>query len=170
MESQRREGLPPVGKASFIASLETDVPVTRSVDHIRHLVERFGAMEFGIQYDPVSGRPCAVSFKVKDPHVGAGLPVALRAPYETVLKQILDGKKRSWDSDVKARAKEQAERVAWRNLHDFVRASLIGVQTGIMSLGEAFLANLVVTLPTGEAKRLGELVIERNLLHPAPEG
>lgn len=154
-------------RAQFIASLETSVAVSRSVDQIRQLVERFGAAEFGIQYDPASGRPVAVSFKVRDPHVSgeppAFLPVALRAPAETVYKLLLE--KKSWPTaDQRARMQDQAERVAWRNLHDFVRASLIGVQTGIMTLGEAFMANLVVTLPTGEAKRLGELAAEGAIL------
>jgi hypothetical protein len=148
----------------FIASLETSVPVSRSVDQIRQLIERFGAAEFGIQYDPATGQPCAVSFKVRDPNLSgdeiAYLPVALRAPAEIITKALY--KQRSTWSMEKARA--QAERVAWRNLHDFVRASLIGVQTGIMTLGEAFMANLVVTLPTGEAKRLGELAAEGSLL------
>jgi hypothetical protein len=32
--------------------------------------------------------------------------------------------------------------------------------------GEAFMASLVVTLPTGEAKRLGELAAEGGLIQP----
>ena len=164
-----------MSKTAFIASMETAVPVSRSVDHIRHLVERFGAAEFGIQYDPATGRPVAVSFKVRDPGFKdeAGqpvfVPVALRAPFETIYKALLDRKSYP-TTDQRNRYREQAERVAWRNLHDFVRASLIGVQTGIMSLGEAFMASVVVTLPTGEAKRLGELVAEGAVLRPAPGG
>lgn len=161
-------------RGEFIASLDTAVPVTRSVQQIQSLVERFGAAEFGIQYDPTSGRPVAVSFKVRDPHMAAGdepvfLPVALRAPADAINKALLD--KRSWPTSAQRIAiREKAERVAWRNLHDFVRASLIGVQTGIMSLGEAFMASLVVTLPTGEAKRLGELAAEGSLLQPGSAG
>lgn len=153
----------------FIASVDTSVPVSRSVDQIRRLVERFGASEFGIQYDPTSGLPVAVSFKIKDATLGQFLPVALRAPHDAIYKALVDA--RSWPTiQQKERMREQAERVAWRNLHDFVRASLIGVQTGIMSLGEAFMASLVVTLPTGEAKRLGELAAEGALLRPSADG
>jgi hypothetical protein len=161
-----------VKRAEFIASLDTSVPVNRSVDQIRQLVERFGAAEFGLQYDPESGRPVAVSFKIRDPHLSGDpvyLPIALRAPYETIRKALLD--KYSWPTaTTRQKVSEQAERVAWRNLHDFVRASLIGVQTGIMSLGEAFMASLVVTLPTGEAKRLGELAAEGSLIRPGEQG
>lgn len=155
-----------MSKQSFVASLDTDVPVSRSVDHIRALVERFGALEFGIEYDPNTHLPVAVNFKVKDPEFGVAVPVSLRAPFERVLKAILDGKRGAWQADVKARAKDQAQRVAWRNLHDFVRASLIGVQTGIMTLGEAFMASLIVTLPGGQTQRFGELAASGKLLHP----
>lgn len=159
------------GRSVPIASLTTKVPVGRSVDQIRALVERFGASEFGIQYDPATGHPVAVSFKVRDPHLGgAFLPVALRAPFSVVLKQLLDARAFQPSTSERQRITEHAERVAWRNLHDFVRASLIAVQTGIMSLGEAFMASLVVTLPTGEAKRLGELAAEGALLHAQAGG
>lgn len=154
-----------------IASLTTKVPVSRSVSQVQALVERFGAAEFGIQYDPATGRPVAVSFKVRDPHLGgAFLPVALRAPFEVILKQLVDARAFHPSPSERQRITEQAERVAWRNLHDFVRASLIAVQTGIMSLGEAFMASLVVTLPTGEAKRLGELAAEGSLLQSSSTG
>lgn len=148
----------------FVASLETEVPVSRSAQHIQTLVEKFGALEFGLQYDPVTRRPVAVSFRVQDPHLvgadAAPLPVALRAPSGTIYGMIRD-RQPNWSRD---RVQDQADRVAWRNLHDFVRASLIAVQTGIMTLGEAFMANLVVTLPSGESKRLGELASEGTLL------
>ena len=153
-----------------IASLTTEVPVRRSVDQIRDLVEKFGASEFTLQYDPSTGIPVAISFKIRDPHVGGEpkyLPIALRAPTDRVELLLRDVSKYSWDA---ARRKAQAERVAWRNLHDFVRASLIAVQTGIMDMGEAFMASLVVTLPTGEAKRLGELAAEGALLRHAEGG
>jgi hypothetical protein len=146
--------------------MDTEVPVSRSIDQIRQLVERFGALGFGIEYDATSGGAVAITFKVKDPKFGVPVPVSLRAPFEQVLKMILDGKRQAYRSDVKQRAKEVAQRVAWRNLHDFVRASLIGVQTGIMSLGEAFMASLIINLPNGDTRRFGELVVEGKLLHP----
>lgn len=153
-------------KAGFIASVDTDVPVSRSVNQIRELVERFGASEFSIQYDPATGVAVGIGFKIRDPHLGVFLPVALRAPNDTVYQSIIKGRRGAWQRDVQERCRAQADRVAWRNLHDFVRASLIGVQTGIMTLGEAFMASLVVTLPTGEAKRLGEIAAEGALLRP----
>lgn len=158
--------------AEYIASMETTVPVLRSVQQIQSLVAKFGASEFSTQYDPATGEPIAIAFKVTDPNLGDGtfLPVALRAPTDVVYKAILRTKKRTQDKAVQKSAREQAARVAWRNLHDFVRASLIGVQTGIMSLGEAFMASLVVTLPTGEAKRLGEIAAEGGLLQPTTHG
>jgi hypothetical protein len=153
---------------TFIASLETEVPVSRSINHIRELVERFGAREFSTHYDAAT-RPIGIGFTVRDPRVTGDepvyLPVQLRAPTETIYKALLASKRRSYFIATQERCRAQAERVAWRNLHDFVRASLIGVQTGIMSLGEAFMASLVVTTPAGP-ERLGEIVARGSLLQP----
>lgn len=153
----------------FLASIETTVPVARSVSQIQALVQRFGAAEFSVRYDPKTGEAVAVGFVVRDPHVSDGtlLPVSLAAPTDVIYAAILKGKRRGYDKTVQATARQQAARVAWRNLHDFVRASLIGVQTGIMSLGEAFMASLVVTLPNGETRRFGEAVAHGGILHPS---
>jgi len=175
-----------MAKASqFIASLETDVPAVRSIGHIQALVERFGALEFVTVYDPSgTGRPIGVRFKVRDPHITqedaehratlglppAHLPVDLTAPFETIYKALLDGRT-GWVPDEKrARVRAQAERVAWRNLHDYVRAGLIAVQTGILTLGEAFLANVTVELPDGRSARFGTLVAERGMIGSSDNG
>lgn len=166
----------PAGGAP-IASLDTGVSVASSVAQIQALVQRFGAAEFTTSYDHATGLPTAVAFKVRDPHFTPDtggpqfMPVALRAPCNTVYEMLKARRKVSYMTEAqRTKLREQAERVAWRNLHDFVRASLIGVQTGIMSLGEAFMASLVVTLPTGEAKRLGDIAAEGQFLHGNADG
>lgn len=153
-----------------VASLSTSVSVHRSLEQIRQLVERFGAVEFAIRYDPSTRRPCGVAFQVLDPHLGGALPVALSAPTATVLELLKRARYQQSAWDRPARLADQAERVAWRNLHDFVRASLIGVQTGIMTLGEAFMASLVVTLPSGERTRLGEVAARGGLVEQGAPG
>lgn len=146
-------------KPVYIASVETKVPVRRSVDQIRGLVERFGSREFTCYYDDAN-EPIGVAFKIKDPNLDVVLPVRLVAPTATVRARIRTYK-----------ANEQAQRVAWRNLHDFVRASLIAVETGILTLGEAFLASVVVTDPkTGTERRFGELVAGGDFLAISPGG
>lgn len=160
-------------KDPFVASLKTAVTVASSVKQIQEIVEKFGAAEFTIRYDTETRAPRAIAFKVRDPHLSGSpvfLPVELQAPTETVYAMLRGRRGGYVGSDVTKRLKEQAERTAWRNLHDFVRASLIGVQTGIMSLGEAFMASLIVTLPNGESKRLGEIAANGNLLQPGHGG
>ncbi len=150
---------------NFIASLDTDVAVSRSVAQIQKLVERFDAREFRLIYGTGS-RPAAVRFVITDPHLVAGadlFTVELAAPAD-VLVSLIQQHRKTWND---AHCVEQAERVAWRQLHDYVRAALISVQWGIVTVGEAFLAGLVVTGPSGEEKRLGQLIFERGLLRPA---
>lgn len=169
----------------FIASLQTQVPAVRSIGQIQALVERFGALEFATVYDSSgSGRPVGLRFKVRDPHITkedaerrakrgvppAHLPVDLRAPFEMIYKALLD-RRTGWLADgARQRIRAQAERVAWRNLHDYVRAGLIAVQTGILTLGEAFLANVSVELPDGTSARFGSLVAERGMISSGTNG
>lgn len=141
----------------FIASIDTDVPVRRSVEHIRALVERFEAREFRLIYG-TGAQVVAVRFAIVDPHLGgAPLAVELRAPTERLRARLGN----------KANAEAQAERVAWRHLHDFIRASLIAVQDGLLTLGEAFFANLIVRDERGGEQRLADMLIEQKILQPS---
>lgn len=152
----------------FIASLETTVSVARSVDQIRALVERFKAREFRTIYGP-TGSPAAVRFTITDPHLPkAGdhdgvFTVELAAPTE-VLFRALQRKRRQRNASTIARDQVQAERVAWRQLHDMIRASLIGVQCGIVTLGEAFFANLIVADSTGREARMADVLLSSRML------
>lgn len=152
---------------AFIANLDTTVPVTRSVDAIRVLVERFRAKEFRTSYGP-DGRPCAVRFTITDPnlpkdgdHDGV-FTVELAAPTDVLFRQI--NGRRSYPSGYREKDRAQAERVAWRQLHDMIRASLIGVQSGIVTLGEAFFANLIVTDNAGREARMADVLLSGRLL------
>lgn len=154
---------------SFVANAETKVPVSRSVDHIRALVERFQAQEFRTIY--VDGQPSAIRFTIRDPHLAAAgdgpcdFTVELTAPSDWLTDQF-DRRRVSWD---RARCRQQAERVAWRQLHDIIRSTLIGVQAGLFTIGEAFLANLIVETEDGE-ERFGELLMRTRALQPGGGG
>lgn len=151
--------------AAPIASLTTSVPVARSIDQIRRLVERFGAREFRTIYE--ANETVAIRFAITDPNnPGTVFSVSLRAPTEVLFRMM---RSRRATEAGEERDLEQARRVAWRNLHDFVRASLIGVQTGLLSVAEAFMANLVVDLPNGEERRLSDALLETGIIS-APRG
>jgi hypothetical protein len=153
---------------AFVANVATEVPVSRSVDQIRALVERFRAREFRTIYGP-TGSPVAVRFTITDPHLPKDgdhdgvFTVELAAPTD-VLYRMIHGKRRNFSGQFVARDRAQAERVAWRQLHDMIRASLIAVQSGIVTLGEAFFANLIVTDGAGREARMAEVLLTSRLL------
>lgn len=150
----------------MIASLRTEVTPLRSLEQIRKLVETFGAREFTTKYNDL-GAPTAIKFRAI---VGAdmpdGLPIELPIPVDNVYRTLIDTGKPHGSATLR-----QAERIAWRNAHDFIRASLIAVQTGILSLGEAFLSSVVVSLPDNESGtiRVGELLLSGRFLHAKGE-
>ena len=156
--------------ADFIASLDTTVPVVRTIAQIHALVERFGAHEWTVIYE--RGIPSGVRFAVVDPNVTEGqsvpLFVELRAPSDRIAAELKAprGKRRWLTTAQREKAEQQAQRVAWRQLHDFVRASLIAVQSGIMSLGEAFLANVLIRDGDGASRRVVEVMQSQRLLQP----
>lgn len=155
----------------FIASLDTSVPVSRTIAQIQGLVERFRAREFRTIYGP-EGDVVAVRFTIIDPHLtqGAGdgvFTVELHAVSDAIDAAIRRGRKNRITPTQSAAFLAQAKRVAWRHLHDVIRASLIAVQSGILTIGEAFLCNLVVTATDGREQRLGEMMFERRLLAPS---
>lgn len=160
--------MPPV---QFIASLETEVPARRSVQQIQELVERFGARAFEVRYDPATGEPDRVRFAVVDPHLteGAATPftIELRAPTSILERELRTRRTRSPKPGV---IPEQARRIAWRHLHDVVRASLIGVQDGLLTVGEAFLAHLVVESADGTEETFASALHRTQLLTPAAGG
>lgn len=156
----------------FIPNLTTTVPVLRTIQQIHALVERFGADEWTILYrDRVA---VGVRFAVTDPNIAHVTPLAveLQAPTDRLVAMLRKKKmaRASWRGLTKAQEeiiREQAERVAWRQLHDFVRASLIAVASGIMSLGEAFLANVLLTDKQGRTLRAVDLMHQQALLVPS---
>lgn len=151
----------------FIANESTTVPVTRTIQAIQGLVERFRAREFRTLYGH-GGTPNAVRFTVIDPHLSqvegeeGVFTVELSAPSE-MIRKALWRKARSPNRNV---LEAKAERIAWRQLHDIIRASLMGVESGLFTIGEAFLANLVVARPDGKEARLGQMLMEQRLLTP----
>lgn len=159
-------------REEFIASLDTTVAVSRTVSQVQALVERFKAREFRTIYGQ-AGEIAAVRFTIVDPSLSADesetasvFTVELYAPSQAI-ERVLLGRRGRTDRASRERIAAQAQRVAWRQLHDVICSSLIAVQSGLFTIGEAFLCNLIVTRPDGKEQRLGEMMIERRLLTPS---
>ena len=149
----------------FIASVGTTTSVGETIQQLQAIVERFNAREFRIIYGENS-KPIAVRFAINDPNLPWGegfFTVELAAPSEAILMQLKTQRVRE---DARRPLPERAERAAWRQLHDYVRAVLISVQWGMVTVGEAFMGGLVVTLPDGRETRFADAMTDAKLLTP----
>lgn len=136
-------------------SLDTTVPVSRSQEAIRKLLRANGCdqMQFG---DDFTEQRMFVMFRLvlSDPELGeAMLPV--RVPVH--LSAIVDLLKRAHPQKYRGQrgsdlAVEQSMRVAWRNVHDWLKASFTAVEVGIITAPEAFLSSVM----TADGATIGE--------------
>lgn len=131
---------------------ETDVSVARSRAEVEETLERYGASGFGYswQEDDFGRRIVAIQFEIDRRRVLLRLPMP--DPDAEEFKRTPTGQKRQFEAV--ERAYQQAVRQRWRALNLVVKAKLEAVETGIETVEQAFLANLM--LPSGET--VGEWV------------
>src|ERR1017187_4533289 len=107
-------------KTDSLFTENTEVPVVRSVGEIMALLVRAGAT--AINQELEAGRVVGLSFVI--PLGDLRMPFKLPVRTEPVFKK-LNGRRKSWDrSKNLARDKEQAERVAWRQLYWWLKSQL----------------------------------------------
>jgi hypothetical protein len=159
----------------------TTVTPTKSAGEIQDLVRRYGGTRCEIMWD-THGRVTGVRFAVRHERFGE-VPVRLTAKTGRIFEILKAARPRKSYVPTKERERrdaadvEQAYRIAWRQLRDFVEQALLAVETGLFPLHEAFMAAVETEDPqTGESVTWGEL-LERHgasgpgglrLLSPAP--
>lgn len=109
----------------------TKVPVSRSIDQIQKALIKAGARSVMFDYDS-QGNINAVAFKI----ILSGNAISFVLPGRT--REVLevmkhDGTPHSYVND------EQAQRVAWRIIKDWVEAQMAIVATNMVSLPQVFL-------------------------------
>lgn len=113
-----------------LANYTTGVPVSRSVQWIQDLLAQAGAKAIMLDYE--NGEPSAVTFRIdqNEQQLGFRLPCDWR---KTLL--VLDKSKipRRLCSD------EHAKRVAWRCIHDWIRAQIALVEIGAAKIDQVML-------------------------------
>jgi hypothetical protein len=123
---------------------KTSVPVAKTKGEIEAIVERYGASQFASGWDEekakigfrMAGRQIAFILPMPDKRARAYTHYSSRG-YEKA--RTADAAQREW---------EQACRQRWRALLLVIKAKLEAVETGISTLENEFLANIV--LPTGQ--------------------
>lgn len=123
-----------------LANYTTKVPVVRSVALIQEMLARAGAKSVMLDFEALE--PCAVSFCL----IQDGMQIGYRLPCNW--RGVLAAMRK--DSRVTGSLKrdEQAKRVAWRTVHDWLRAQLAMVEVGSAALDQMMMSH-AITL-TGE--------------------
>jgi hypothetical protein len=113
----------------------TDVPVQKSVGEITSMLITAGARSISTNYN--SGKIESLSFVM--PFGSGQIPYLLPVRIEPVF-QKLNGRREKWGqfsrSAMAAKDREQAERVAWRQLYWWLKAQLAMIDLGMAEAGE----------------------------------
>lgn len=125
-----------------IANYSTEVAALKSIGEIQGMLAAHKAKSIMINYDG-SGQPESLAFLIKTPQ--GEMPFRLPANIAKVEKILLDMRQRkpeTWKSDYAqkmAKIHEQAMRVGWRILKDWVRAQLAIVDSEMVVMQQVFL-------------------------------
>lgn len=135
----------------------TEVPATRSIGQVQALLVEAGARQIMATYNDV-GTPTAMVFMVETAFGSRGFTLPVNSD------RVLTVLKRDKKVPPRYKSAEQAERVAWRILKDWVEAQLAIIRTEMATLDQ-------VMLPYMQQGERGETVYElyrdRQLALPA---
>lgn len=151
-----------------IANYSTTVTALKSIGEIQGILVGHGAKHILMDYD--NGEPIGLSFIVGTPYGDTPfrLPANIDRVNNLLQKQLVSSNYRRWDRDYQeekqSKIKEQASRVAWRILKDWVRAQMAILETEMVSIDQIFLPYM--QMPSG--KILYEVMLDHHL--QLPEG
>lgn len=121
----------------------TSIAAGKTVGEMQTLLAGHGASRIAVDYS--DGAPCALSFMLVTPHGPRNftLPVNVDAMHRLLVEQDRAGKLKSGSKAVRS-SREQAERVAWRVMKDWLAAQLALVETEMAGLDQVMLPYLHV--------------------------
>lgn len=121
-----------------VKNFSTSVPVERTILEIEKMLTKYGASHIMKSYH--DDRPVMIIFGIETEHgkLAIRLPVKPDKMLMVFKKQVSDGllSKKYWDGDW---AVDQAHRVSWRILKDWLDAQLTLLNIEMVSLQEIFL-------------------------------
>lgn len=141
-----------MAKATFIKSAHATTPVAKTRTDIMALLERYGGTSFG--YEAV-GDDVIIRFTVPGVHASQ-LRVAYPVNIERIRERLLAHLKTQGQGQKATR--EQAERVAWRNIYELIDAAFAAAAIGATTVEESFHAHVVVRTRDGSEGRLYDYV------------
>lgn len=132
-----------------ILNYSTTIDALKTVGEVEYILIKHGAKSILKDIAP-DGSIGSLSFMVETPY--GTMPIKLPVNVAPVLK-VLESEKKKRNSKVKA-TKEQAERVAWRILKDWVEAQMALIEIEMVKMEQVFLPYAIL----GES---GQTVFEK---------
>jgi hypothetical protein len=128
----------PTKKTDSLFTESTDVPVSKSIGEILALLVRAGATSINQELE--GGKVTGLSFVIP---MGAGrIPYKLPVRVDPVFAK-LNGRRDVWGKfgqrGMAAKDREQAERVAWRQLYWWLKSQLALIDLGMVQAGEVLM-------------------------------
>ena len=147
-----------------IANYTTTVAPEKSSGEIHGMLVSHGASHILTDYK--DGKPSGIAFMIATPYGERPfrLPANVDRVAEVLLKELQTSSYRRWDTQYqeqrRAKLKEQANRVAWRILKDWVRAQMAILETEMVTIDQVFLPYMEVG---NQGKTLYEVMVDRHL-------
>ena len=126
-----------------VLNYTTQIAVTKTVGEMQTMLGQAGASRIAVDYD--GGVPSALSFMLVTPHGPRHftLPVNVDAMHRLLVSEDKAGRIRSGAKATRS-SREQAERVAWRVLKDWLAAQLALVASEMVGMDQVMLPYLQV--------------------------
>ncbi len=128
-----------------LANYSTTVPCRRSIDLIQQMLAAHGAKAIMMDYE--GGEPSALTFRVEVKSQEDGMiQFGFRLPADW--RRTLTVLNKTEGIPQRMKCNDQAKRIAWRTIHDWLRAQLALIETGAAEIHQVFLPYAIT--PTGQ--------------------
>lgn len=124
-----------------VLNYSTTIAADKTIGEIQKILAENGAARIAVDYQ--DGRPSGITFGLITPHGPRTftLPVDIEAMQRLLVREDAAGRIRS-GSKANRTSREQAEKVAWRVIKDWLAAQMTLVQTQMASMDEVMLPYL----------------------------
>lgn len=126
-----------------VLNYSTKVPAARTIGEVQAMLAAHGAARVAVDY--TGGKPSGITFSLTTVHGSRvfTLPVDVGAMHRLLLAEDDAGRLKTGLVATRS-SREQAERVAWRIIKDWVEVQLVLVQTEMAAMDQIFLPYLQI--------------------------
>lgn len=127
-----------------VLNYTTTIAASKTISEVQALLAKHGAGRIAVDYR--DGEPSGLTFSLTTPHGPRlfTLPVDVDAMHRLLVAESRSGRLKGGKSKTVMESREQAERVAWRVIKDWLAAQLALVQTEMAAIDQVMLPYLQV--------------------------